>query len=101
MSERRRRLAGGAGQEDEELGAALGAGRAEADTIPVLERVAGLRTFSPLTKVPVALPASSIARPAGVKTTRAWKGSTLPSMIWTPASMLDPTIDSPPVRGRG
>ena len=58
-------------------------------------------TFSPLTNVPVALPASSIARPAGPRTTRAWKGSTLPSMIWTPASMLDPTIVSPPVRGRG
>ena len=45
-SERRRRPAGGAGQEDEELGTALGAGRAEADAVPVLERVAALHLLA-------------------------------------------------------
>ena len=60
----------------------------------------GPSTFSPFTNVPVALPASSITRPPGPSTMRAWNGSTLPSMIWTPASMLDPTTVSP-VPGRG
>jgi hypothetical protein len=54
-----------------------------------------------LTNVPVALPASSIARPPRPSRIRAWKGSTLPSMIWTPASMLDPRRVSPSVRVRG
>jgi hypothetical protein len=54
-----------------------------------------------LTKVPVALPASSIARPDESKTTRAWTGSTLPSMIWTPASEPEPTTISSSVGGRG
>jgi hypothetical protein len=76
----------GVGEEDEELGAALGAGRAEADTVPFPERVLAFH--------------SSITSPAGPRATRAWNGSTFPSMIWMPASMLDPRIASP-VRGRG
>ena len=58
-------------------------------------------TFSPFTNVPVALPASAIASPAPLNTSLAWKGSTLPSMIWTPASMLEPMTTSRPVMGSG
>jgi hypothetical protein len=58
-------------------------------------------TFSPLTKVPVALPASAIASPEPLSSSRAWKGSTLPSMICSPASMLEPTTTSWPVIGIG
>jgi hypothetical protein len=54
-----------------------------------------------LTNVPVALPASAIARPVWVKISLAWKGSTLPSMMWTPASMLEPITTSRPVMGMG
>jgi hypothetical protein len=49
----------------------------------------------------VALPASEIARPEWVNSSRAWNGSTLPSMIWTPASMLDPITTSRLVMGMG
>jgi hypothetical protein len=52
-----------------------------------------------LTNVPFALPTSAIARPVCVKMSLAWNGSTLPSMIWMPASMLDPITTSRPVMG--
>jgi len=48
-------------------------------------------TLSPFTNVPVALPASAMESPAAPKVSCAWWGSTLPSMICTSASMLDPS----------